>query len=607
LIEVFILSLSDFSKCSNLVDLADNLLIAPKKLSYILYKLSDNKKYSSFTIKKKSGDSRHIHAPTDSLKVVQKILSKKLNQCLEDIEKTRFKNTSPSIPRICSHGFRKKFIFDKNENLLGIHSNAKLHRNKRFVFNIDLEDFFPSFNFGRVRGYFIKNDFFCLDPKVATIIAQIACFENKLPQGSPCSPVISNLICQSLDHKLAELALKNGCIYSRYADDITFSTNKNEFPLSIADKSIDVNGKQLWLPGKSLKKIINKSGFNINAKKISMQYEGSRQIVTGLIVNKKVNVKREYYKQVRALCNSLFLKGYCEINNYKCTNKDLKKIDGTLNYIYTTEIFSNYQKFYKEKSEIKINSSSNDIKLTSKQKLYSKFLFYKYFIGNESSTILCEGKTDILHLQCANNKFLKYKKYSIPKRYYLKFSKKNFDLAILKSSGAGELRSQMGSFFEKHKFSTVLGSSPVIFFMDYDEEAEITISAITKTDKNKKNSNKNEFNVSKNINQFNRNGIESELRSKHWIFLKENIYFAITPRVNSQIEDFYEKDFLDNFTKGKKLFSGYDPKFDPVIHLSKNDFADHVKQNIDHINFNGFVDIFKVFNEIEEDYKERKL
>ena len=137
-----------------------------------------------------------------------------------------------------AHGFKR------NRSII---TNAKQHRNRRHVFNVDLEDFFPSINFGRVRGYFIRDSSFALDKDVATVIAQIACHENALPQGSPCSPVISNLIAHVLDMHLVNLASMVGCTYSRYADDLTFSTNKESFPPEIAERS--KTEPHLWIPG----------------------------------------------------------------------------------------------------------------------------------------------------------------------------------------------------------------------------------------------------------------------------------------------------------------------------------------------------------------------
>ncbi|HGW7490657.1 TPA: reverse transcriptase domain-containing protein, partial [Escherichia coli] len=114
------------------------------------------------------------------------------------------------------------------------------------------------FNFGRVRGYFIANQNFKLHPNVATIIAQIACLDGSLPQGSPCSPVITNLICRILDFRLSKLAVTYGCSYSRYADDITFSTNKKNIPDAL------VSNEKENEPGKILVEEIHRAGFTLN-------------------------------------------------------------------------------------------------------------------------------------------------------------------------------------------------------------------------------------------------------------------------------------------------------------------------------------------------------
>src|SRR5690606_37911686 len=112
--------------------------------------------------------------------------------------------------------------------------------------NIDIQDFFGSINFGRVWRYFEKQRDFALFPAIARTIAQIACHNKALPQGSPCSPVISNLIAHILDVRMAQLAARTGCRYSRYADDLTFSSNQHDFPAAIAKK---IDGTNLWEPG----------------------------------------------------------------------------------------------------------------------------------------------------------------------------------------------------------------------------------------------------------------------------------------------------------------------------------------------------------------------
>ncbi len=208
--------LKKLKKAVSLSDLANLLGFRSKSVAYILYKIPEDKKYTEFSIPKKNGNERAIKAPTDQLKLLQKRLADLLYECYDEIN-----SNNKSI----SHGFRKNH---------SIFTNAINHKNKRHVFNVDLYNFFPSINFGRVYGYFIKNNHFNLNQKIATVIAQIACHNNELPQGSPCSPIISNFIGHILDIRLVNLSKKTKCTYSRYADDLTFSTNKKDFPSQIA-------------------------------------------------------------------------------------------------------------------------------------------------------------------------------------------------------------------------------------------------------------------------------------------------------------------------------------------------------------------------------------
>src|SRR6266852_4871276 len=206
----------------SLHDVAFLLQFQAKTLAFILYKKPAAFKYSSFTIAKRSGGVRQINAPSPDLMLLQRKLSDLLQSCVQEI------NEELKCDDQLAHGFKRK---------RSIVTNASKHRKRRYVFNIDLHDFFGTINFGRVRGFFISNKHFALQPAVATILAQIACYENALPQGSPCSPVISNLIGHVLDIHLCKLASENGCTYSRYADDITFSTNEPAFPKAIARKA----------------------------------------------------------------------------------------------------------------------------------------------------------------------------------------------------------------------------------------------------------------------------------------------------------------------------------------------------------------------------------
>lgn len=295
-------ALERFQYASSRAALASLLSIEPKDLTYLLYVLKNSEKYSLFSIPRKGGGLREINAPIPKIKSLQRRLAEGLELCVADIARLTGRSNS------ASHGFCP------GKSIL---SNASVHRNKRYVFNLDLKDFFPTITGGRIRGFLINDKNFKLHKDVATTIAHIACLEGKLPQGSPCSPVISNLIAGILDFHLARLAKTNGCRYTRYADDITFSTNKKDFPKSIAFCEKDAHR---WEIGKQLQGLIIKSGFVVNEKKTRMQYKTSRQQVTGLVVNTKVNVTREYRKLVRAYVFSL-------VNHGRYTIKTVVKDD----------------------------------------------------------------------------------------------------------------------------------------------------------------------------------------------------------------------------------------------------------------------------------------
>ncbi|MEH7078032.1 reverse transcriptase domain-containing protein, partial [Bacillus velezensis] len=185
-----------------------------KKLTYILYIKKIQNSYTTFQIPKKSGGQRIINAPSKDLKDIQRNI---VNMLLNQKKKFYYEN---KIRLNIAHAFTKE---------KSIITNAKIHKNKRFVLNIDLENFFESFHFGRVQGYFEKNKNYLFPKNIATVLAQLTCYNGSLPQGAPSSPIITNLICNILDMKILKIAKKYKLDYTRYADDLTFSTNNKSF------------------------------------------------------------------------------------------------------------------------------------------------------------------------------------------------------------------------------------------------------------------------------------------------------------------------------------------------------------------------------------------
>ncbi|MBV0997631.1 retron Ec67 family RNA-directed DNA polymerase/endonuclease, partial [Listeria monocytogenes] len=345
----------------NRTDLADYLNIPIKRLTYILYIKRTENLYYSFEIPKKSGGVRNIDAPKSELKALQKKLATSLTKYQEILQKSKRK--APNI----SHGF------EKGKSII---SNAKIHRNKKIVYNLDLEDFFESFHFGRVRGFFEKNKDFELSTEVATIIAQLSCFNGALPQGAPSSPIITNFICKIMDMRILKLAKNYKLDYTRYADDLTFSTNDKKF----------INQIDCFLH--KLTKEIEKAGFKLNKNKTNLTFKDSRQLVTGLVVNKKINVNRRYYKETRAMANRLYKTGEFQIDD---KNGTLNQLEGRFSFINQVQKYNNV-----------MDSSKHDFyNLNSFEKQYQAFLFYKYFHANNKPLIVTEGKTDIKYIKAA--------------------------------------------------------------------------------------------------------------------------------------------------------------------------------------------------------------
>ena len=267
-----------FLNIKTLSDLAEVLDVKTGHLYYWLNIQKDNEKYTKFDIPKKNGKYRTIFAPKKSLKLLQK----KLNNIL-----MLFYDVKKPV-----HGFVK------NKSII---TNANYHLNKRLVLNLDLENFFPTINKGRVFGIF-RNKPFEFSILVSKILSNICCLQNITPQGAPTSPIISNFVCRKLDNDLTQLAKAFHCSYSRYADDITFSTNQKEFPKEIAEIIYDEDTKEIkHIIGNVLKRYIIMNGFSINDKKTRIQYKNNRQSVTGIIINEKPNIPRQYIRNTKSM------------------------------------------------------------------------------------------------------------------------------------------------------------------------------------------------------------------------------------------------------------------------------------------------------------------
>lgn len=256
-----------------------------KHLVYYLYRLHPNFLYRQFEVPKSGGGVRIISAPDPKFKHVQSRLSNILYSIYS--------------PRQGAHGFLRG---------TNIYANADAHRRRRFVLNIDIESFYESINFGRVRGLLISPPY-SLHLDVATLIAQICCFNGVLPQGAPTSPIISNMICGRMDSQLKALSKEFGAFYTRYADDITISSNSSKFPEEIASFHVE-DERRVAQVGDRLREVVEGNGFSIKKQKTRLLTKSDRQIVTGLVVNRHPNVPRKYIRNLRGALHAWRAHGY---------------------------------------------------------------------------------------------------------------------------------------------------------------------------------------------------------------------------------------------------------------------------------------------------------
>ena len=297
------------------------------------YKISENQllhfanahivpnRYKVFHIRKKSGGLREINAPCYQLSVLLHII----NILLKSIY----------TPGSSTMGFTEgRSVVD----------NAKMHVGHHYVFNIDLKDFFPSIPQARVWAR-LQLPPFNFTQEIANVIAGLCCHmdaETKkcvLPQGAATSPLLTNAVCDKLDRRMRGVSKRFGLHYSRYADDMTFSSMHNVYHMH----KIYQENSEFRI---EIKRIIEEQGFSMNEKKTRLLRDGERQEVTGLTVNSIVNVSRKYISDLRWLLHIWETEGYAKAYSkfypkYKKEKGYIKKgepimenvIGGKLNYL----------------------------------------------------------------------------------------------------------------------------------------------------------------------------------------------------------------------------------------------------------------------------------
>lgn len=270
----------------NIRDFAKELSLDVKTIEKLT---RDNFNYYHFTIPKGNGRKRLITAPKGKLKVIQKWI---LVNYLEKFAVAK-----------CATAFIK--------GIRGIEVNAKAHQHNKYILEFDLKDFFPNIRFWDVQNLFLRMN---LNRNISLLFAKLCTYNGYLPQGAITSPYISNLMCYDLDLKLLELSNEYNITYTRYADDLTFSSNDLYLLFSMMQKISDV---------------IHYYGFKVNFEKTKVLLPSNKQTITGITVNNgEIKVDKKLKRMVRA-------KLYYGIKNNEIHNFDI--LLGFISYICSIE------------------------------------------------------------------------------------------------------------------------------------------------------------------------------------------------------------------------------------------------------------------------------
>lgn len=212
--------------------------------------------YKTAYIRKSNGKKREIHKPDPTLKKFQKAIYIRI---LKDMPISNYATA-----------------YKEGASL---RNATAVHIGKPVILKLDIQNFFGSIPYKTVREMFLKHGF---DTDTATTLTTLVCYKGRLPQGTPTSPAISNIVMREFDEKVAEFCIQRNIAYTRYSDDMTFSGEfeKEEIMFFVEDN-------------------LKKAGFALNQKKTQFIKQGQRQTVTGVVVNKKQQLPKNYRREIR--------------------------------------------------------------------------------------------------------------------------------------------------------------------------------------------------------------------------------------------------------------------------------------------------------------------
>jgi retron-type reverse transcriptase len=257
--------------------------------------------YLSFPIRKSNGKLRWLDAPQEPLKHMQVNILKEI------------------LYKFKPHPAAIGFCVGKS-----VKTGAEQHLGNKTVLCMDISNFFPSIennDVARVFAYLLSK----LDKKIPgmfdpatkqfdlNILTKLTTYNGSLPQGAPTSPAIANIFCLNLDKILTEWSKKNNLIYTRYADDLTFSHKDKHFDIAMLIPEVT--------------KIIQDYGFTVNKNKTRILRPHRRMQITGVVINDKLGVAKYKWRNLRAFLHNVEKSGQSlTLDEYRTTRGQIEWI-----------------------------------------------------------------------------------------------------------------------------------------------------------------------------------------------------------------------------------------------------------------------------------------
>lgn len=256
--------------------------------------------YLSFAIKKSNGKTRWISAPQGILKNLQYSI-------LYNI-----------LYKFKPHRAATGFIKNKS-----VKDGALAHLGNKSILSMDIEDFFPSVHYYVVEGMskILLKRMEQYHPDLVLLktnskeMASLLTLQESLPQGSPASPAMANLVFKSIDNQITSIAQSNNCVYTRYADDISISHPDPNYSFYHISDLITYT--------------LRINGFSVNNKKSRVRRPNRRMEVTGVVINEKLGVARSYWRNIRAQIHNI------KIGKQQITEHEMQKLRGKIEWVTT--------------------------------------------------------------------------------------------------------------------------------------------------------------------------------------------------------------------------------------------------------------------------------